>query len=72
MIVQKGNRQLRVSEAEKDRYLADGYEVLDEQGKVLERPGQKTYSAAEVERLKAGYEAKIAKLERALKKESKE
>lgn len=72
MIVQKGNRQLRVSAEEKQKFLADGYDVLDEKGKVVETAKQKTYSAAEVAEIREGYEAEITKLKKALKKESKE
>lgn len=72
MIVQKGNRQLRVSSEEKQKFLADGYDVLDEKGKVVEMAEQKTYSAAEVAGIRDKYEAEIAKLKKTLKKESQE
>lgn len=72
MIVQKGNRQLHIGAQDMQKYLADGYDVVDERGRVIEAAERKSYPAAEVEKLKEQYEAEIAKLKKALKKEGKE
>jgi cell shape-determining protein MreC len=36
MVVQKGNKQLRIPEEAKDMYLSLGYSVIDEEGEIVE------------------------------------
>ena len=36
MVVQQGNKQLKINEEAKDMYLSLGYSVLNEEGKIVE------------------------------------
>jgi hypothetical protein len=59
-IVQRGNSQFKVNDADLETYLADGFSQIDEKGKVVkESTGKKSYTVQEVKALNA----KIAKLE---------
>ena len=49
LIVQQGNKQLRINETDKDVYLALGYNVLDEEGKVIELGNAVSTSAIKAE-----------------------
>lgn len=70
-IVRKENRCLRVEEEDVKRYLADGYDEIDEKGKIIGASSVKTYTAAEVAKMKAEYELQIKKLEAKLVKGKK-
>lgn len=61
--VKKGNKVYKISEAEKTSYLANGYDVIDENGNVIEHALNSTvpYSeyikvVKELEELKAAAE----------------
>jgi cell division protein FtsB len=47
----KGNKVYTVDEANKKAYLAQGYEIQDDKGKVLETPADKTVPYAEYKKL---------------------
>lgn len=64
LIVQKGNRQLKIDEAEKSHYLGQGYDLLDDRGDVSEFATNKTVSISEFTKLQAELEA--LKLEKTL------
>ena len=49
LIVQQGNKQLRINETDKDVYLALGYNILDEDGKVTELGNAVSTSAIKAE-----------------------
>ena len=49
LIVQQGNKQLRINETDKDVYIALGYSVLDEDGKVIELGNAVSTSAIKAE-----------------------
>ena len=69
--VRKENRCLRVNDDDVKKYLADGYDEIDEKGKVISTSPAKTYTAAEVDKSKAEYDAQIKKLEAKLAKGKK-
>lgn len=63
LVVKKGNKQYKINENQKERYLKAGFDVLDAKGKVKERgelatPKRLQELQAENEKLKA----EIAKL----------
>lgn len=62
--VLKGNQETLISPANKDKYLKQGYSVIDEDGKILEK-GTKSKHAVE-EELKAANK-QIAELEAELR-----
>lgn len=64
LIVQKGNRQLKIDEAEKSHYLEQGYDLLDDRGDVSEFATNKTVPISEFTKLQAELEA--LKLEKTL------
>ena len=49
LVVQQGNKQLRINETDKDVYLSLGYNVLDEEGKVIELGNAVSTSAIKAE-----------------------
>lgn len=49
LVVQQGNKQLRINETDKDVYLALGYNILDEEGKVIELGNAVSTSAIKAE-----------------------
>ena len=67
-LVRKGNKVLKVDDATIDAFLNEGYDEINESGKVIKASPDKTYSAAEVERLRATDRARIAELEKQLEK----
>ena len=69
--VRKENKCLSVNDADVDGYLADGYDEIDEKGKVIKTSPTKTYSAAEVAKIMADYEAQIKELRAKLPKSKK-
>lgn len=73
IIVKKNNKELTVLDSQKDSYLALGYNVIDEEGNIVETGRATEYSALREENdtLKAEItklSAKIAKLEKENKK----
>lgn len=65
--VRKGNKVKRIDERFKKRYIADGYAVIDEKGKVIESK-KKT-----LEEENSALKKEVASLKKQLKqKESKE
>ena len=70
--VRMGNKCLRVSDEDLNKYLADGYDEIDENGKVKTTSPTKMYSSAEVDKIKADYEDRIKKLEAKLAKTKKD
>lgn len=69
--VRKDNRCLCVAEEDLKKYLDAGYDEIDDKGKVIGVSPAKTYSAAEVAKMKAEYDAQIKKLEAKLNKSKK-
>lgn len=69
--VRMGNKCLCISDEDLDKYLADGYDEIDENGKVKTTSPTKKYSATEVDKIKADYEERIKKLEAKLSKAKK-
>ena len=68
LIVQQGNKQLRINETDKDVYLALGYNILDEDGKVTELGNAVSTSAIKAENTSlnsklAEYKENIEKLD---------
>ena len=65
IIVQQGNKQLKIDEASKGIYLALGYSVIDEKGEITELGNATTFKGikSEMETLKADKEALAAELE---------
>jgi len=55
--VLKGNKEIRVEDHHKDKYLADGWSVIDDKGKVLEKPVNQKVDAAEFAALQEKYNA---------------
>lgn len=47
----KSNKQYTISETEKPSYLAQGYDILDDDGAVIERSPQAAVSYSEYEKL---------------------
>lgn len=47
----KSNKQYTISETEKPSYLAQGYDILDDDGIVIERSPQASVSYSEYEKL---------------------
>lgn len=47
----KANKQYTISETEKPSYLAQGYDILDDDGTVIERSPQAAVSYSEYEKL---------------------
>ena len=68
VIVRKGNKVLKVDEQAVEQYLKDGFDEVDEQGKVIKSSPNRNYSASEVEKLREADKARIAELEKQLEK----
>ena len=49
LVVQQGNKQLRINETDKDVYLALGYNIINEEGKVIELGNAVSTSAIKAE-----------------------
>lgn len=64
IIVQRANKVLRVSENEKDAYLAKGYNVVNQEGKIVERTTVQQ-DPKELQRIINEQKAQIEKLENA-------
>lgn len=47
----KANKQYTINETEKSSYLAQGYDILDDDGAVIERSPQAAVSYSEYEKL---------------------
>lgn len=60
--VKKANKVLTIADELLSGYLKEGFDEIDEKGKVKTASVNKTYTAAEVEKLTADYEAKLAAL----------
>lgn len=58
IVVQQGNKQLKINEDAKGVYLSLGYSVIDEEGKIVEA-GQAT-SLAEIKAENATLKSKLA------------
>ena len=66
LIVQQGNKQLRINETDKDVYLALGYNILDEDGKVTELGNAVSTSAIKAEN--TSLKAKLAEYKENIEK----
>lgn len=63
----KGNKELRIHEEKKDEYLAMGYTITDDAGKVIADPGDVVSEKDEIVALTekvAGLEAQVEELEK--------
>lgn len=63
----KGNKVYKVNETNKKAYLAQGYEIQDDNGKVLETPADKSVPYADYQRVleeNKKLKAEIAKLKK--------
>lgn len=58
--VRKANKVLTIADELLSGYIKEGFDEIDEKGKVKTVSPTKTYTAAEVEKLMAEYEAKLA------------
>lgn len=47
----KANKEYRVTEANKQMYLNDGYDIIDDEGKVIEYSPKKTVKYSEYQKL---------------------
>lgn len=70
--VRKANKVLTIADEQLAAYLKEGYDEIDEKGKVKTASSNKTYTAAEVKKLTAEYEAQIEKLKKKLDKKGGE
>lgn len=64
----KGNKVYKVNETSKKAYLAQGYEIQDDKGNVLEVPADKSVPYADYQRMleeNKKLKAEIAKLKKA-------
>lgn len=64
----KGNKVYKVDEASKKAYLAQGYEIQDDNGNVLEVPADKSVPYADYQRVveeNKKLKAEISKLKKA-------
>ena len=71
MYAKKLNRVIKVTDANKDYYLNNGYDIV-EKGKVIEHAKNKKVSVSEYEKLMAENEKLKAELEKAKGKGKKE
>ena len=63
MYANKGNKQCRLlSDADKQEYLAQGYDIIDESGEVVEYSRLKSIPYGQYERLKAENAALLARI----------
>lgn len=67
-IVQKGNKVLRIEAFQLRSYLKEGFDEIDENGKILTPSPVKSVPYAEVAALKEQYEKEIETLKTKLKK----
>lgn len=61
----KANKVYTINETQKSAYLAQGYDITDDKGEVIERSPSSTVSRAEYDKLSAELEktkAELAKL----------
>lgn len=71
--VRKGNKVLKVDSLQLESFLKDGFDEIDENGKIVSLSPNKSYSAGEIEKLRAADKTEIAALKKqiaALKKKS--
>lgn len=52
MLAVKANKQYRVDTSCKDRYLADGFDIADDEGKIIEKSPKATVPYKEYIKLK--------------------
>lgn len=57
MIAVKGNIEYTITDAEKNAYIRNGFDILDEEGKKIADGEHKTVSYEQFKRLKEKYEA---------------
>lgn len=67
-IVQKGNKVLRIEAFQLQSYLKEGFDEIDENGKILTPSPAKSVPYAEVAALREQYEKEIETLKNKLKK----
>lgn len=63
----KGNKVYKIEETEKKKYLAQGYDIHDEEGKIIEHSTKSTVPYAkysELEALNKKLEAELEKLKK--------
>lgn len=63
----KNNKVYTIDETSKESYLAQGYDIVDESGKVIERSPQSTVKYSEYEKVIAEnkkLKAQVAKLKK--------
>ena len=66
LVVQQGNKQLRINETDKDVYLALGYNIINEEGKVIELGNAVSTSAIKAEN--TSLKAKLAEYKEDIEK----
>lgn len=71
MKASKDNKVYTITEAEKDFYIKQGFDILDDKGNVIENGAGKTISIEDYESLKIDKE-KLEKENKKLKEEIKE
>lgn len=60
--VKKANKVLTIADELLSSYLKEGFDEIDDKGKVKTSSPNKTYTSAEIEKLTAEYKTKIAAL----------
>lgn len=68
MLAKKLNRVYTIDESEKDKYLKNGFDIVDEKGKVVEHAETKTITFAAHNKEVAELKAQIEELNSALEK----
>ena len=65
----KENKVYSISDTEKSRYLAQGFDITDDNGNIVERSPSSTVSRKEYDELLAKYQALVAEKNQASKAE---
>lgn len=74
MYAKKANRQYTITESEKDSYIALGYDIYDEKGKLIAHGAGKTISYAKYEQALKEIEAlkkELTKVKKEIEKKQK-
>lgn len=67
MFAVKGNREVKILDIEKDKYVENGYKILNDKFKVIAQPSNATVSLTEHNKALAEKDKIIAKLNKKLK-----
>lgn len=67
MFAVKGNKEVKILDIEKDKYVENGYKILDDKMNVIAQPSNATISISEYNKALAEKDAIIEKLNKKLK-----